>query len=267
MAKKNKLVKVDNKKLEKAKLMWAGAIDLMKKSESSQHSEERNSILVVAKALRISPFGINILGGLPYVNNLGRKQKLQHYEKGSTFEYNWVRRSETDDDKAICEARIVSGKKVLTPWIVGECSPGSMKMGTLKGHQNHMAQTRAENRAVQYLVGLDMHLELIERIAEMQKKGEVTEQQALNAARSTLVSPEEMNVVEDNKPQPKDEFKPSGDDAKMQAIAQGILTKVKDEKTAKVWLDKIKADKTLTKEVKETAINLLETKIKMYKKG
>ena len=260
---KKNLVKIKNKK----NLIWAGASDLFNRSESEQHrGKAKDSIVVVAKALNISPFGVNILGGLPYINNLGKKQKsLMHYHPNSNFEYNWVKRSETDDDKAICEVRIVQGKKVLTPWIVGECSPGSMKMSTLKGYQNHMAQTRSENRAMYYLDGLRVHSELLQRLSEMVKNNEVNKELALQAAQATTASAEEINEVEKIE-KTVDTTPANMEDSKINAVIQGIYTKVKNLKTAKEWLDKAKKSSDLSKEAKSTIINLLETKIKLFLK-
>lgn len=191
--KKVKKTKAIVKKEDKKELAWAGAQDLFKKYGSEKDQEKRNTLLVTAQALKITPFGVNLLGGLPYVNNMGLKQKsLTQYHPGANFEYNWVKRSEDDNDKAICEARIILKGKPLTPWIAGEASPASMKMGTLKGYQNHMAQTRAENRCVRYLDGLRMHNELFTEIAKMQKKGEVDDKTASDVVQSTTVTAEEM---------------------------------------------------------------------------
>src|SRR3990167_1899776 len=164
-------------KKENQNLVFAGASRLMKSPTNSKENNERKMILTVAKAINISPLSFVIMGNLPYVDNKGRKEKLEAYSAGSKFEYNWVRRSEDDTDKAICEARIVTkSNKALTPWIAGECSPASIKMSTLKGYQNHMAQTRAENRAFEYLYGIKLRNELIVGIQKMMTSGEVDPQ-------------------------------------------------------------------------------------------
>ena len=182
-------------------LLWAGSKDLFGQFGSEKDRQKRDSLLVVSQALKITPFGVNMLGGLPYINNLGLKQKsLQDYHKGANFKYQWIRRSEDDSDKAICEARIVDArKKALTPWIAGEASPASMKMGTLKGYQNQMAQTRAENRAIRYLDGLRMHQDLIAEITKLRDGGRVDEKTASEAVLATTVPAEEMNVEGEGK--------------------------------------------------------------------
>lgn len=255
------LKKVVNKKNND--LMFAGAGDLMKKSESEQHQKKKGYILAIAKILNISPLGVTILGGLPYINNLGKKQLTQEkFHKGSSFIYNWVRRSETDDDKAICEVKIVIGKKELTPWVVGECSPGSMKMGTLKGYQNHIAQTRAENRAMQFLDGLKTHELLLKGIAEYTRKGIVTPEESEKLLESvSTASAEEMNT-EAKKPEASDQTSTA---VNLGAIIQGIY-KIKDLKTAQAWLAKINENESLSEQEKTTVKALLENKIKLYKK-
>ncbi|KKL09192.1 hypothetical protein LCGC14_2568320 [marine sediment metagenome] len=192
--KKSKALVKKRKKPEKKALPWAGGADLMMQSDSPEHKIKKDSIIVISEALKITPFGVNILGGLPYINNLGLKQKsLFEYHKGANFEYNWVKRSEDDTDKAICEVRLVKGKTKLTPWIVGECSPASMKMGTLKGYQNHMAQTRAENRAIRFLDGVRMHLDLLNEIGRMRIKGDIDDKVASEAVHAITAGAEEIN--------------------------------------------------------------------------
>ena len=152
-------------KKEKKEVVWAGAQVLFEKYGTEQNQYGRNSILLVAKALNITPFGVNVLGGLPYINNLGLKQKLSHYSPDARFEYRWIKRSENDTDKAICEARLMEKEVAISDWITGEASPASIKMGTLKGYQNHLAQTRAENRCINSVYKLKIHLDLFEGVA------------------------------------------------------------------------------------------------------
>ena len=193
MTKKKKSVVVT---IPKKNVTWAGATDLMQ-TYGEKDQTKRNSLLVVSKALEISPFGVNLLGGLPYINNLGLREKsFFDYHQGANFEYNWVKRSETDEDKAICEARIIFKGKPITPWVAGEASPASMKMSTLRGFQNHMAQTRAENRCIKHLDGVRIHLELL---AGIQKMKGVDEKVTTNALAAVSVSAEEMS---DAKPSP-----------------------------------------------------------------
>jgi len=176
-------------KKEDNNLIWAGAQDLMKRSDLGLDQYKKNSIKLVADALKITPFGVNLLGGLPYINNLGLRQKSQDYHKGSSFEYQWIKRSESDSDKAICEARIVQGNKPLTQWIVGEASPATIKMKTLIGYQNHLAQTRAENRCIRNLDGVRIHTDLLKEIAKLR---DVDPEVASQAAQATSISAEEM---------------------------------------------------------------------------
>ena len=158
------------------KLMWAGANKLLEKSTNKEIQKEKNAILVMSNMLGVSPFGINILGGVAYLNKLGRNQKLDQYGKGKfMIEYNWVQRALADNDKAICEARIVDRTTGLpqSAWITGESSPASMKMGTLAGYQNHLAQTRAHNRVIEEMYSVEIHQEMLENLGKYQMaKGE-----------------------------------------------------------------------------------------------
>lgn len=265
MAKK-KLVKL-KKQSKNLTDMFGGANVLMKRSEKEIDDTQKRYIVAVAKVLNISPLAVTILGGLPYVQNLGKKQLLQQLYKGATFRYNWIKRSETDEDKAICEAKIVKGNKELTDWIAGECSPSSMKMGTLKGYQNHMAQTRAENRAIQNLCEIEIHNKLLKGINAMVSTGKISEGEARNMLTAATASAEEMiNQEPKTVTQKVEEMKPSGDDAKLKAITQGIVG-IKNVKDAENKLKLIKEDKSLSKEVKSAVVNLLETKINMLKRN
>jgi hypothetical protein len=179
---------------ESKKLVFAGARQLMTRPGTQKEANDRKLVIIVAQAHNISPFGVNVLGNQPYVNNLGRKEKLEQYDPHATFEFNWVQRALNDTDKAICEARLVDKQgKPLTPWIVGECSPVSMKMSTLAGYQNHMAQTRAENRCIQHLYGLRMHKEMLENVARLLSVGQIDERTASRAIEAGRVSAEEIN--------------------------------------------------------------------------
>jgi hypothetical protein len=179
---------------ESKKLVFAGASQLITKPGSQKEANDRKLVIMVAQAHNISPFGVNVLGNQPYVNNLGRKEKLEQYNPHATFEFNWVQRALNDADKAICEARLVDKQgKPLTPWIVGECSPVSMKMSTLAGYQNHMAQTRAENRCIHQLYGLKMHKDMLENVAKLLSLGHMDERTASKAIEAGRVSAEEIN--------------------------------------------------------------------------
>ena len=173
----------------------------MGKPMGQKEVNERNLVVLVSKVLDVSPFGVNILGGMPYVNNIGLKEKSQEYHPRSHFEYNWVKRSENDTDKAICEAKLVDHQgKDLTPFITGEASPATIKMKTLIGYQNHLAQTRSENRCVKYLDGLRIHRDMLENIAKLQKKNQVDDESAGKIVNATMVPVEEL--TQEIKPSP-----------------------------------------------------------------
>ena len=184
-----KLTKQPTKKDQK--LIWAGGAKLLEKSENKEVQKQKNMILVASSMLNVSPFGVNVLGGTVYLNKVGRKQKLKQYGQGKWHvEYQWIQRALDDSSKAICEARVVNEKGVaLSAWVTGEASPSSMKMGTLSGYQNHMAETRAHNRAIEEFIGTAIHEEMLENISKMQiSKGEDLPLIGVG------VSPEEMNT-------------------------------------------------------------------------
>lgn len=186
---------------ERRKVVFAGAQSLLTRPKSKQEEQNRQLLILTSKALAINPFGVNILGNLPYTNNIGRKEKLAQYEKTARFEYRWVRRSETDLDKAICECRIVKGDKPLCDWVTGECSPATIKMGPLQGYQNHMAQTRAENRAFEAAYGNKLRLELFGNIQRLMSGGVASEDQAaraLNAGKTSYEEAVEMRPSNDH---------------------------------------------------------------------
>lgn len=189
------MTKAIAKKSNKRSLVWAGGQELMGAPQATrdksleQVKRERGVLEMIATVLNVTIFGVDMLGNKPYLNNLGRKDKMFQYDKRAMFDYDWLKVAEDDTQKAICRARIVQfshddkgqlNSVVLTPWIIGECSDATMSMKTLHGYQNHIAQTRAENRAFQYLYGLRMHHEMLENIAKM-KSGVTKEEVALIA--------------------------------------------------------------------------------------
>jgi len=191
-------------KKEEKKLLWLGAQRLMSKPKTQQEERERRLILLTAKVLNISPFGVNILGTVPYINKLGWAQKVEQYKererKQVYFQYHWKKMSQDETDKAICLCRITDGKgKPLTDWIVGECSPATMKMGTLKGYQNHMAQTRARNRASWELLGVAVHEEMMANIEKMYRQKEITDKEANQL--KTLPMMTSAEEIQEEKPQ------------------------------------------------------------------
>ena len=164
-------------KIKKETPVWLGAQRLMSRTEPhTKEDNERKLILLTAKVIGISPFGVNILGSLPYINKLGLTQKAFQYNENLGFEYSWDKLSVDDGDKAICKCRIKDKKEniELTDWVLGECSPSSMKMSTLKGYQNHIAQTRAKNRAILELYGVKIHEEMMSKIYELLSRKETT---------------------------------------------------------------------------------------------
>jgi len=175
-------------KVAKKKFMWLGAQSLM-----TNGGKERELIITTSQVLRVSPFGVNILGNLPYINKLGLMQKATEYSPGVTFKYNWIRRAEGEDDKAICECKVVNKKgKDITDWVTGECSPSTLSMSTLKGYQNHLAQTRAKNRAINEAFGAKIHEDMMSRLYELTQKGSVKQEQAELIAGSSSTSAEEI---------------------------------------------------------------------------
>jgi len=181
-------------KVKEKNLMWAGAKAVMGKPTTPKEEVERKWITLTSKVLNISPFGVNILGNLPYINKLGLMQKAKQYSSGVGFRYDWVKTSQDDTDKAVCKCKIVIGPKELTDWVIGECSPSSMKMSTLKGYQNHMAQTRARNRAILEAFGVRIHEEMMENIAKLYIKKEITKEEAIKIGEATKTSVEEMQL-------------------------------------------------------------------------
>lgn len=195
-------VKPENKKKE----VWLGSQSLMSGvTPNSKEAKERALINMTARVLDVSPFGVNILGSLPYINELGLRQKNEAYGKGKNqFKYNWVKRAMDDAEKAICECKIVCGDKDVTDWITGECSPSTMKMGTLKGYQNHMAQTRARNRAIKEAYGVNIHEDMMANIHKLYTGKNITEVQKnaleYHAGKATSVSVEEIELEKNSKP-------------------------------------------------------------------
>ena len=256
-AKSKALVK--RKKFDK-ELVWAGGKRMMGSANGEKEKKERQMILLASKVLDVSPYGVNILGSVPYINKLGLHQKANQYEPGVRFVYDWITTSENDDDKAICSCKVVDKKgKDLTDFVIGECSPSSMKMGTLKGYQNHMAQTRARNRAILEAFGVRIHEEMMANIEKLSRKQKISDDQVESIGDVVATSVEEVNT----KPpfsQKKVETK-NGELPKnlYEVIDQRIDT---EEDENKLWimrskLRKRKSDKLLS----QTAIDKLCDKI------
>lgn len=221
------------KKKGKAKdLIFGGASSLMSKPTNDKEVVERKLIVLTAKALGINPFGVNILGSLPYTNNIGRKEKLEEYSSGARFEYRWVQRALDDTMKAICEARVVDAEgKALCDFVTGECSPKTIKMGPLQGYQNHMAQTRAENRAFEAAFGARFRQDLFKGIERELKAGKVSNEMADAALTAAKTSYEEASDIRQRASASSDVY-----DRALRAIA--TQTKVSDLEKAKANIER-----------------------------
>lgn len=186
---------------QKKDLVWAGGQALLGKVDPQDQKAvaERKLVNLVSEVLKVSPFGVNILGNQPYLNNLGRKQKLEAYAPGADFEYDWRQIATDDTGKAICLARLVDKKgKPLSPWILGEASNKTMSMSTLHGYQNHMAQTRAENRAIQHTYGVRIHEDMLAEIKRrmIANKDEESQKLLAQAAQTNTSAGSEEIVID-----------------------------------------------------------------------
>lgn len=182
-------------KARKKSLVWAGAKLLIGKAKDAKAEQDRQLINMVAEVLEVSPFGINILGNQPYINNLGLKQKKEKYGPKTQFEYEWVQIAIDDKMKSVVKVRIVDKEgEALMPYIIAECSNQTMSMSTLYGYQNHMSQTRGENRAVKYLWGVKIHEDMLIEIGKRIERtsNEADKKLLSKVAGAVTVSAEEM---------------------------------------------------------------------------
>lgn len=175
MEKKTKAI---SKRKEKRELVFAGASSLMgvdPKKLSATEVVAHKARILASKALGIPPNTVVMMGGNVYVDNHGRKSKLADYAPKAQFEYEYVQIAKDDNEKAIVKCRIMKLREkpnefgnliadALCGWVIGECSPATTRMGTLKGYQNHLAQTRAENRAFEAAFGVRFRKDLYEGI-------------------------------------------------------------------------------------------------------
>lgn len=194
--------KVLAKKDAKKKNVWLGGQKLMERTTpGSTQDKEKQLIIFTARMLKVSPFGVNILGDLPYVNKLGLSQKAKEYNAGVQYKYNWIKRADNDTDKAICECKLVDKDgKDLCDWVLGECSPSTTKMSTLKGYQNHMAQTRAKNRAILETFGVKIHEDMLDRIQQLSEE-EVKQHEKIMHKLSGAVTTSSEEVQSEDRPQ------------------------------------------------------------------
>ena len=216
---------------------------MLTKPSNDKEAEERNMILVASKVLKVSPFGINILGGLPYINKLGLAEKANQYDKSIKFKYMWEHIAKDDNEKAICKCKIVSvnsrgTEKELTDWVVGECSTMTMSMGTLRGYQNHLAQTRAKNRAIQEAFGTRIHEDMMKNLEQLSRKKDFDEIAARGVGAVVSTYSEEI-IIEEKKEKsgPKKQGilggdKPAtpGQRAKIQILGKELKIPIKDFK-------------------------------------
>jgi len=207
---------------------------------------------------------------MPYINNVGLNQLLKQYSKENKIKtkivYRWVQRSLTDNDKAVCEAKIVgedkNGSQVdLTDWITGEASPGTIKMGTLKGYQNHLAQVRAENRAIRKLIGIYAIEKIIKNIAK--KKGDDPE--VLEKAANVIVtSAEEISEKKERrqKPTPIIETK----EVDPVSLARDYIKRTTSIKLLNACEKKIKENPDFSENNKKYLLNLVKKQKEKYGK-
>ena len=257
MAEKTKKVALSSS--QKKRLIFAGAQSLMGKPQDQKQAYERKVIHLTAEALKISPFGVNILGNLPYTNNLGRKEKMKQYDSTARFEYEWVQYAKDDLEKAICKARVVTTYKEkvtpLTDWVIGECSPKTIKMGTLAGYQNHMAQTRAANRAFEEAYGNRMRLELFENVQRMTQKGTMDEAQATQALNAGTTSAEEAVDLQTRTTAPQVS---SGD---VFTKAKRMIQSTKNPQVLLEYLENLKNSKVFNVEQKKELNSLISQRV------
>ena len=191
------------KKKEKAGLVFAGSSHLLGEDPKKMNQLEivaHKARVLVSQALSIPLNTVILMGNQPYVDNKGRKWKLNEYASAAQFEYDYVQIAKDDTEKAIVKCRLISGQgKALCGWVIGECSPLTTKMSTLKGYQNHMAQTRAENRAFEAAFGNRFRSDLYTGVAKIMQGGEVHEEVAEKALASGNTSAEEAVPMKQEK--------------------------------------------------------------------
>lgn len=191
-----KTVKEEKKTKQEIKneLILNGSAELLPKPLVPGGDSDNELIINCARVLGISTLGVTIIEGSPYINKLGRKEKLEQYlgQDGHKYriDYEWIQMSKNDIDKAVCQAFFVdseSGAQVSSK-IIGECSPATVKQ--LAGYQNHQAQTRAHNRLIEEVFGVRIHEEMVQNIAILKKEGKISNIPVIN----TTVSAEEVEL-------------------------------------------------------------------------
>lgn len=248
--------KAVSKRKEKRALVFTGATELMgvdpKKMTQADVVAHKLRVLV-AKAVAISPLHVTILGNQPYIDNRGRKEKLATYAPGAQFEYDYVQIAKDDDEKAIVRARLVNAKgKALCGWVIGECSTKTMGMSTLKGYQNHMAQTRAENRAFEAAFGQKLRNDLFAGVARELGAGNMDSEIAEKALNAGNTSAEEAVSM---KKQPVVDVDPY-------VNAYNAIQRVQSKAAAQALIPRVKESKNLEPAAKSELLRMIDERIK-----
>lgn len=180
----------------KQELILAGSSELLPKTGVELVDNANKLATDCARVLNISALGITIMDdGMPYINKLGRKEKLEQYlaidGKDWRIDYEWIQMSKNDVDKAVCLAFFIDNKTNLpiSSKVIGECSPATVK--EYAGYQNHQAQTRAHNRLIEEVFGVRIHEEMVSNIAKLKETGKIKDIPNIN----TTVSAEEVEIV------------------------------------------------------------------------
>lgn len=195
--KTTKVLKVEKRNAKEIKqdLILSGSSELLPKATNQPVIDSNELIKNCARVLNISTLGVTIMeDGMPYINKLGRKEKLEQYLAldGLKYriDYEWIQMSKNDIDKAVCQAFFVEIEtgNIVSSKIIGECSPATVK--SFAGYQNHQAQTRAHNRLIEEVYGVRIHEEMVENIAKLKEKGKIKIIPVIN----TTVSAEEIEI-------------------------------------------------------------------------
>ena len=200
-----KIAKVEKRTPEEIRkdLILSGSSELLPKSIVPSNIAINDLTINCARVLGISTLGVTIIEGNPYINKLGRKEKLEQYLKADNLnyriDYEWIQMSKNDVDKAVCQAFFIDNESgiIKSSKVIGECSPATGNK--LAGYQNHQAQTRAHNRLIEELYGTRIHEEMVMHIAKLVKERKLKEIPEIN----TTVSAEEIET-------PKEEQKKGG---------------------------------------------------------
>jgi hypothetical protein len=153
--------------------------------------------------------------------------------------------------KAIVKARVLDSKgKALCGWVMGECSPATTRIGTLKGYQNHLAQTRAENRAFEAAFGTRFRRELYEGVARIigrDAQGNKIAEKALSAGNTSAEEAVELN----RKPAPADTY----------TKALAAIAKMEGQKELKDARSKVASSKIYDADQKAQLLRLIDAKL------